>query len=118
MNIEDLRAYCLTKKGTTEEFPFDEVTLVFKVQGKMYALISLDSERSSIALKCDPEKAVELREQYDDIIPAPHFNKKHWNLLHTDNGLNKELIQELIEHSYNLVVAKLTKKLRDELVGM
>ena len=115
MHIEELREYCLTKKGTIEDFPFDEVTLVFKVQGKMFALISLDLERSSIALKCDPERAVSLREEYDDIIPAPHFNKKYWNLLYTDNGLNNGLIRELIDHSYDLVVAKLTKKLRDKL---
>ena len=117
MHIEDLREYCLTRKGTTECFPFDDVTLVFKVQGKMFAVISLDRERPNIALKCDPDKSIVLREQYEeDIIPAPHFNKKYWNLLYTDHGLNKMLIQELIDHSYDLVVAKLTKKLRDELM--
>lgn len=115
MNIEELREYCITKKGTTEEFPFDDVSLVFKVQGRMFALLPIDSDRSRIYLKCDPEKAIALREEYDDIVPAPHFNKKHWNLVFTDNRLKQEQIRELIDHSYDLVVAKLTKKLREEL---
>ncbi|MCD7971236.1 MAG: MmcQ/YjbR family DNA-binding protein [Candidatus Azobacteroides sp.] len=115
MNIEELHAYCLSKKAATDTFPFDDVNLVFKVKGKMFALISLDKERDNIALKCDPERAVSLREEYEDIIPAPHFNKKYWNLLYTDKELKRELICELIDHSYELVVAKLTKKLREEL---
>jgi predicted DNA-binding protein (MmcQ/YjbR family) len=79
MNIEELREYCLNLKGTTEEFPFDEVTLVLKVQGKMFALIPLDNPETQIALKCDPERAITLREEYESIVPAWHFNKKHWN---------------------------------------
>lgn len=118
MNIEELREACLSKKRATECFPFDDVTLVFKVQGKMFALIGLDNENANIYLKCDPEKAVSLREHYYDIIlPAPHFNKKYWNLIYTEEGLHPSLIKELIDHSYDLVVAKLTKKLRDELLN-
>lgn len=114
MNIEELRDYCLSKKGTTEEFPFDEVTLVFKVMGKMYALTSLDGE-FSVNLKCDPEKALELRDEYPAIQPGYHMSKKHWNTVMMDGSLKNEFIKELIDHSYELVVSGLTKKLKEEL---
>ena len=115
MNIEELREFCLSLKGTTECFPFDETTLVLKVQGKMFALIPLDNLETQISLKCAPEKAIELREQYSAIVPAWHFNKKHWNTVIIDHSISRTLLRQLIEHSYGLVVAGLSKKLRDEL---
>ncbi len=115
MNVEELRAYCLAKKGTEETFPFDLVTLVFKVMGKMFALIPLERVPSQCNLKCDPEWAIELREEYDGVItPGYHMSKKHWNTLFLEN-LPPKLIMELVDHSYNLVVSGLTKKLQEEL---
>lgn len=114
MNIENFREYCLLKTGVTEEFPFDENTLVFKVKGKMFALTNLDGEWS-LSLKCDPEKAIELREQYHAIRPGYHMNKTHWNTVLMDGSLNEKLICELIDHSYALVVNKLPLKLKMEL---
>jgi len=115
MNVEELRDYCLSLKGTTESFPFDEFSLVLKVQGKMFALIPLDNPETQIALKCDPEKAIALREEYSAVVPAWHFNKKHWNTVFIDNRLTCKLICEWIDNSYQLVVAGLPKKLREEL---
>ena len=115
MNVEELRAYCLAKKGTTEEFPFDLETLVFKVMGKMFALVPLERIPPQCNLKCDPERAIELREEYDSVImPGYHMSKTHWNTLYLEN-LPPNLIRELVDHSYDLVVAGLTKKLREEL---
>ena len=108
MNIEEFREYCLSKPGVTEEFPFDEVTLVFKVMGKMFALTNLDGNWG-INLKCDPEKAIELREEFEEITPGYHMNKKHWNTVRMDGMLNRSLIRELIDHSYQLIVDKLPK---------
>jgi predicted DNA-binding protein (MmcQ/YjbR family) len=115
MNVEELRDYCLSLKGTTESLPFDEFTLVIKVQGKMFALIPLDNPETQISLKCDPDKAITLRENYEAIVPAWHFNKKHWNTVIIDPTISRTLLCELINHSYNLVVAGLPGKLRKEL---
>jgi predicted DNA-binding protein (MmcQ/YjbR family) len=119
MNIEEYRNYCLSKKGVTEEFPFDENALVFKVMGKMFALSSLKSweeGNSSLNLKCDPDWAMELRGQYESINPGFHMNKKHWNTIHINNGeLPDNFIRELIDHSYILVVNSLTRKLKEDL---
>lgn len=115
MNIEELRDYCLSLKGVTEHFPFDEFSLVLKVQGKMFGLIPLDNTEPQIALKCDPERAIQLREEYEAITGAYHFNKKHWNTVRIDSSVSRSLLLELIQHSYDLVVAGLPKKLRDEL---
>lgn len=115
MNYEDLQLYCSSKKGVTEEFPFDESTLVFKVVGKAFALCGLDEEEARVNLKCDPDRAVELREEYPDIIPGWHMNKKHWNTVYLERELPNDLIKELIDHSYEMVVKKMTKKLREEL---
>jgi predicted DNA-binding protein (MmcQ/YjbR family) len=115
MNIEELREYCLSLKGTTEHFPFDDVTLVLKVQGKMFALIPLDNIETQIALKCDPERAINLREEYSAIVPAWHFNKKHWNSVLIDHTISTDFLCELIRHSYELVVSSLPKKLKEEL---
>jgi predicted DNA-binding protein (MmcQ/YjbR family) len=111
MNIEEFREYCIAKSGVTEEFPFDENTLVFKVAGKMFALTDLVDE-FSLTLKCDPERAVELREHFPAIKPGYHMNKDHWNSVSMDGSLSNKLIQELIDHSYQLVVNKLPVKLR------
>jgi predicted DNA-binding protein (MmcQ/YjbR family) len=119
MNIEEFRNYCMGKKGVTEEFPFDETTLVFKVMGKMFALTSLDRIPLQASLKCDPERALELRETYDGRITAAyHMNKAHWNALDLEENLPPNLIRELVDHSYDLVVAGLTKKLRADLEGL
>jgi predicted DNA-binding protein (MmcQ/YjbR family) len=115
MNVEELREYCLSLKGTTECFPFDDDTLVLKVQGKMFALIPLSTTETSISLKCDPERAITLREEYESVIPAYHFNKKHWNTVYIDSRLTRKHIYEWIDHSYQLVIAGLPLKLREEL---
>ena len=119
MNIEELRDYCLSKKGVTEHFPFDETTLVFKVQGKMFALSSLkawEAGTPSINLKCDPEYAQELRGTYQSIDPGYHMSKKHWNTIQLhQTELEPSFVLELIDHSYHLVVKGLSIKLRDSL---
>ena len=114
MNIESFREYCISKKGVTEEFPFDSQTLVFKVIGKMFALTDIDLFES-VNLKCDPEWSMELREEYTSIIPGFHMNKKHWNTVIIDGSLSDAFIKKLIDHSYDLVVAKLPKLLKAEL---
>jgi predicted DNA-binding protein (MmcQ/YjbR family) len=119
MNIEEFREYCLAKKGVTESFPFDEETLVFKVMGKMFALTGLETNPATANLKCDPERAIELREEYDGlIIPGYHMSKKHWNTVELESNLPNKLVLELIDHSYDLVVKSLTKKLQTELQNL
>ena len=115
MNVEELREYCLNKKGITEEFPFDEETLVFKVMGKIFALVPLERIPLQINLKCAPEKSVGLREKYDSIQPAYHMNKKHWNTVLIEGTFRSDFILGLIDHSYELVVNKLSKKQKEEL---
>lgn len=117
MNIETLRNYCLSKKGATEEFPFGEFTLVFKVGSRMFALTSLDSELS-INLKCDPEKAVELRERHPAVQPGYHMNKNHWNTVYIDGTVPLSTIYEWIDHSYDLVFKKLPTKEREKVQKM
>ncbi len=115
MNIEEFRNYCLSKKGVTEEFPFDAETLVFKVMGKMFALAPLERVPSQANLKCDPEKAIELRETHDgSITPGYHMSKTHWNTVFLEDNLPPNLIKELVDHSYDLVVSGLTKKIKAE----
>ncbi|MBE0570680.1 MAG: MmcQ/YjbR family DNA-binding protein [Ignavibacteriaceae bacterium] len=109
MNIEQIREHCLKKKGVTEEFPFDEETLVFKVAGKIFLLASLETIPLRINLKCDPEKAVELREEYEAVQPGYHMNKKHWNTISIDGFVPAKKILEWIDNSYWLVVAGLKK---------
>jgi len=114
MHIEQLRDSCISKKGATEHFPFDGVTLVFKVMEKIFALVRLDTWEEGeqhINLKCNPEKATELRGEYDGIQPGWHSNKKHWNTVALNNSdVSDDLVQELINHSYAMVVKGLTKK--------
>jgi len=114
VNIEEFRMYCISRKGVTEEFPFDAETLVFKVMGKMFALVPLERQPSQVNLKCDPERAITLCEEYDGVItPGFHMSKVHWNTIFIEN-IPLKLIIELIDHSYDLVVAKFTKKLKAE----
>ncbi len=115
MNIETFRDYCLAKPGTTESFPFDETTLVFKVMGKIFAITGIETF-ASINLKCDPDKAIELREEYLAIRPGYHMSKKHWNTVDMDGSLSQSLINELIDHSYEMVVKGLSKKAQSELL--
>ena len=114
MDIEYFREYCLRKKGVTEELPFDQDTLVFKVMGKMFAITGIDSFES-INLKCDPKHAQELREKYQAVIPGYHMNKKHWNTVIMDGSLPDQSVLTWIDDSYNLVMAGLPRKIRDEL---
>ncbi len=108
MNIEIIREYCLMKKGVEECTPFGPDTLVYKVMGKVFALTNLDGELS-INLKCDPEKAIDLREMYPSVMPGYHMNKTHWNSVYIDGSVSDKLIKEWIDHSYNLVAASLSK---------
>jgi|TARA_R110000737_G_scaffold33607_1_gene51918 predicted DNA-binding protein (MmcQ/YjbR family) len=114
MTLEEYREYCLQKAGVTEHLPFDINTLVFKVGNKMFALTDINSF-SSINLKCDPERAIELREQYSEIIPGYHMNKRLWNTVSTIDSLEDSFILELIDHSYDLILESLPKKTREEI---
>ena len=107
--LDALNAYFLTKPGTTASYPFGEGTLVFKVLDKMYGLVSEDAAPLRLNLKCDPDDALALRKQYDAIFPGYHMNKKHWNSLILDGSLSDALVRELIDHSYGLVVAKMSQ---------
>src|SRR3970282_331030 len=121
MNLEMYYEYCLSKKGVTEHVPFDEDTLVFKVGGKMFALSSLsqwEKGEPSVNLKCDPERAEELRAQYDDIKPGYHMSKIHWNTINVNREVPDTLIKELIDHSYELVFRSLTKKIQNEILEL
>jgi predicted DNA-binding protein (MmcQ/YjbR family) len=113
MNIEELHLYCSLKQGTTESFPFDHKTLVFKVYGKIFALADID-DFCSINLKCDPQYAQELREHYTAIEPGFHMNHKHWNTIRLNLDVDDLLLKKLIDHSYQLVYLGLPKKIRDE----
>jgi len=121
MNIQQLYEYCLSKKGVTDHFPFDEDTLVFKVGGKMFCLTSLskwEAEKPSLNLKCDPERALELRAQYEAIEPGWHMSKVHWNTVHFNGDVNDKMMIELINHSYELIFRSLTKKLQLEIASL
>lgn len=118
MNIEAFREYCMSKKGVTEAFPFDADTLVFKVMGKMFAVCGLERVPLAVNLKCDPDRSVELREMHDGAItPGWHMNKTHWNTCVLES-LPVSLLIGLTDHSYNLVVSKMTKKLQAELKAL
>jgi predicted DNA-binding protein (MmcQ/YjbR family) len=106
MNIESLREYCITKPGVTEGFPFNDTALVFKVMGKMFALLDLSEDSRGLTLKCDPGLALELRERYPAITAAWHFNKKHWNTILLDGTVPDKEVLFWIDHSYELVSVK------------
>jgi predicted DNA-binding protein (MmcQ/YjbR family) len=118
MNLENFYNYCLSKKAVTEHFPFDEDTLVFKVGEKIFASSSLsrwEKGEPSVNLKCNPERAEELRAQYDDIKPGWHASKIHWNTVAINKEVSDSLVKELIDHSYELIYKSLTKKRREEI---
>lgn len=117
MNIEEFRDYCLSFKGTTEDMPFDDRVLVFKVMGKMFVLTDIETFES-INVKCDPEVAIELREKYASVIEGYHMHKKYWNTILLDGELTDTQLKHWINHSYEQVVAKMPKRLREELKMM
>lgn len=112
MNVEEIREYCLAKKGVSESFPFDETTLVFKVV-KMFCLLGLDNSR--VSLKNDPEKNIELRAHYPAIYGGYHLNKQHWNTIELDGTVPAILMKQMIDESYDLIVKSLTRKQKEEL---
>nr|WP_315170905.1 MmcQ/YjbR family DNA-binding protein [uncultured Flavobacterium sp.] len=121
MNLETFYEYCLSKKAVTEHFPFDEDTLVFKVGGKMFALSSLkqwEKEEPSVNLKCDPERALELRANYDAINEGYHMSKIHWNTVAINQDVPDAMLKALIDHSYDLVFISLTKKIQAEIAAL
>lgn len=112
MNVEEIREYCIKKKVVTESFPFGGDTLVFKVAGKMFLLVAIESSPLQFNAKCLPDKALELRETYSCVLPGYHMSKLHWNTIICDNSVSKKLIFNWIDDSYNLIVASLPKRLR------
>lgn len=122
MHIEQLRDFCIAKKGVTEHFPFDDVTLVFKVMGKMFLLTGLNSWEEGVQkinLKCDPDWAAELRGEYEGINAGWHMSKKHWNTVTLNTSdVPDDFVKEQINHSYDLVVKGLTKKMREDLANL
>ena len=113
MNLESIREYCLAKPLTGEKMPFDDSTLVFTVAGKIFALLSLNEPEIRISLKCEPDRAQELRASYPQITPGYHLNKQHWNTIYVE-GLSSRLILELIDHSYELIINGLPAKTKKE----
>lgn len=119
MNIQQLYEFCLSKRGVTEHFPFDEDILVFKVGEKIFALTALsnwEKGNPAINLKCNPERALELRAEYEAIVPGFHMNKIHWNTIEFNSDVSDKMMCELISHSYDLVFKSLTKKLQQEII--
>jgi predicted DNA-binding protein (MmcQ/YjbR family) len=110
MNVEELRAYCLSLKNATEDMPFEDEYLIFRVFGKWFAVIPLNDPELKISVKCDPAKAIELREQYNCVEPAWHFNKKYWNSIILNRDMNDENVKYWIRHSVEEVVKKMPKK--------
>jgi predicted DNA-binding protein (MmcQ/YjbR family) len=120
MNLETFYEYCLSKKGVTEHFPFDEDTLVFKVGGKIFALSSLkrwELRTPSVNLKCNPDLAKEWRVQFEGIQPGFHMNKNHWNTVAINAEISASFLKEMIDHSYDLVFKSLSKKVQQELLS-
>ena len=118
MDIQQLYEFCQSKKGVTEHFPFDEDVLVFKVGGKMFLLTSLkefEAGNPFLNLKCDPDKAIELREQYEAVLPGYHMSKVHWNSVYLKGDVSNKMVIELINDSYDLVFKSLTKKVQQEI---
>jgi predicted DNA-binding protein (MmcQ/YjbR family) len=114
MTFDSFFDYCISKKGVQETFPFDKTTLVFKVGGKMFALTDT-VEFASVNLKCDPERAIDLRERFMAILPGYHMSKKHWNTVQIQSDVDDKLFIELVDHSYDLIVTSLPKKVRNEI---
>jgi predicted DNA-binding protein (MmcQ/YjbR family) len=118
MNIEQLRDYCLAKPGVEETLPFGPDTLVYKVAGKVFLLTGMDADPLQFNVKCDPDKAVELREQFSSVLPGYHMNKKHWNTIIIDGAVSNTQLKQWIDDSYHLVVDSLPKKLKDQLTAL
>ena len=114
MDIEEIRQYCLAKKGVTEGFPFNDTALVFKV-GKIFAILDLSEDERGISLKCDPELAIELREQHPEVTPAWHLNKQQWNGVNPNGNITSRQLKEWIDHSYDLIFDSLPLKLKKEI---
>ena len=110
MNVESVREYALAKADVEEGLPFGPETLVFKVAGKIFLLMSLDADPLQFNVKCDPDRAIELRDQYSGVLPGYHMNKKHWNTILVDGTLTTKQLKEMIDHSYTLVAPKPKKK--------
>ncbi len=118
MNIEELRTYCLSKPAVEEAFPFDNETLVFKVMGKLFLLTGIERQPLQFNVKCDPEKAIELRGEYNCVQPGYHMNKKHWNTIIFDGSVSKKIVLSWIDDSYNLIVESLPKKDKEALKNL
>lgn len=121
MNLETFYEYCISKKGVTEHFPFDKDTLVFKIGEKMFALSSLrqwESGTPSVNLKCNPDRALELRAQYDAIQPGYHMSKVHWNTVSINSEISDLFLKEMIDHSYVLVFSSLSRKIQNEILAL
>ena len=112
MHVEAFREYCLAKPGATEDMPFGEGHLVFKIADKMFALLTLEEVPPAANLKCDPDRALELRDRYEQVRPGYHMNKKHWNTVEIASGIPEAELRKMIDHSYELVVQRLSKALR------
>ncbi|MES2565345.1 MAG: MmcQ/YjbR family DNA-binding protein [Bacteroidota bacterium] len=118
MHLDEIREYCLLKKGVEECTPFGNDTLVFKVMGKMFLLTGIDSDPTEFNVKCNPERAIELREKYTCVKPGYHMNKQHWNTIICDGSVSDKMVREWIDDSYELVVSSLSKKLKMDLSSL
>lgn len=117
MQVDAFRDYCMKKAGATESAPFGPEHIVFKVGGKMFVLLALDEVPTTANLKCDPDRALELRDRYEEVRPGYHMNKKHWNTVVIDGGIPDAEVRKMIDHSYELVLRALPKRTRDKLAG-
>jgi len=117
MNIEEIHEYCLNKSGVTDSMPFGDTVVVYKVCGKIFLLMSLNDSPLQFNVKCDPSKVITLREQYSCVIPGYHMNKKHWNTITIDGSVNNKLLIEWIDHSYEIIIARLSKTERMKLLS-
>jgi predicted DNA-binding protein (MmcQ/YjbR family) len=117
MNLADFCAYCLSLPHVEETTPFGPDVLVYKVGGKMFALATPDEFPSTVNLKCDPDRAIELRDRYEEVQPGFHMNKRHWNTITLGGRVTAPLVRDLIDHSYQLVFASLPRKRRDQLAS-
>ncbi len=117
MDVETFRDFCLRKAGATESTPFGEEHLVFKVGSKMFALLAFEEVPATANLKCDPDRALELRDRYEDVTPGYHMNKKHWNTVVIDGAIPQSELEKMIDHSYELVLRSLSKAERARVGG-
>lgn len=118
MNLESFRLYCLSKQGATEDMPFDETTLVFRIASRIFTITDVERIPFRANLKCDPERAIDLRERFDCITPGYHMNKKHWNSIEPEGNLEDDFFKELIDHSYDLIYNKLKKVDKQKILNL